>query len=172
MLITRNKAHPPSPSADLWDRLCWFAAAAKQRCVEYSIIWMTRVFDREINTSKWDLCSSMQGRMSDLSIFSLWDVCEWRIRRTIQRRASVWHNSKKTGESLFICVKVEGVSYQTILKRSKVSAAGSWTRTTALDCLHSIGKAAHRKKQLHWAEDGSAHGILNCKTMFCPKFVF
>lgn len=99
---------------------------------------------------KWDLYSSMHRNKSDPSFFPLWDV--WRRRmRTIQWNANVWHTQKQRQCYSTVCVGVEGVSYQTALKRKTVCAAHSSNRTVLIR-LHSLSKPAENRMQLQSAE--------------------
>lgn len=176
MLITRNKSHPLSLSAVAMTYgygSFWFAVAAKQRCGECRIIWKIRVFGENINASRQDLCSSVYESMSDISIFSLWEVWRWRISRTIQLSPTVWHTSKKLRQGYSsICVGVEGVSHWTTLNGRMVTAARSWTRTTTTTVhLQSAAKPAQRRKQLHSAGGGNSHCYMHGRTISYPKSV-
>lgn len=54
----------------------------------------------------WDLCSSMHRSMLDISVLSvsLWDVCRWRLTRTIRQSTSVWPNGENGGKAIHLFV--------------------------------------------------------------------
>ncbi len=92
-------------------------------------------------------------------------------QRDNSARVHVWHTSTKPRQGFsFICVGVEGVSYQTALERRIASAACSWIRTTVPIRLHSAAKPAQQRKNSS-TQQRTETPTASCERISYPKFV-